>query len=201
VKIGRGSIYLRGHNLRVNNPSHRKDVQEKHRKIRSGRTLEELGHKPDCGCGPCRAKRGESLKQQGHPSDCNCMCCTNVWPHKSDCQCYCCKAKRGEYLGEGNPAWRGGTSFHPYPVEWNEQLRESIRERDGRVCQMPGCGKTEEENGEKLHIHHIDYDKSNLDEYNLISLCMPCHMTTNGNRRYWKLIFERIGQCLAAAAK
>jgi len=32
----------------------------------------------------------------------------------------------------------------------------------------------------------IDYNKENLEESNLISLCMPCHRKTNFNRDYWQ---------------
>ena len=34
-----------------------------------------------------------------------------------------------------------------------------IRERDGRNCQLCLC--TEEDNGQKLDVHHIHYDKKN----------------------------------------
>ena len=36
-----------------------------------------------------------------------------------------------------------------------------------------------------LYVHHIDYDKKNLDMNNLISLCNSCHTKTNYNREYW----------------
>ncbi len=81
--------------------------------------------------------------------------------------------------GNKNPNWIDGSS-NVYPPEWTEALREFIRERDGRVCQL--CAKTEKGNGQKLDIHHIDYNKDNCVEYNLISLCIPCHMKTNKNR-------------------
>lgn len=85
--------------------------------------------------------------------------------------------------GENNPSWKGGKSFEPYPIKWNNQLRESIRKRDNYKCQVCGC--TQEENNRKLDVHHIDYVKENLDPNNLISLCKPCHMKTNTNREYW----------------
>ena len=37
----------------------------------------------------------------------------------------------------------------------------------------------------KLDVHHIDYNKQNCKENNLISLCQNCHITTNGNRDFW----------------
>jgi len=65
---------------------------------------------------------------------------------------------------------RAGYSY-PYPKEWTEELRESIRERDGYICAL--CGKPKGER--KLCVHHVDRDKSNCDPANLISLCDPCH--------------------------
>lgn len=89
-----------------------------------------------------------------------------------------------------------GNSHAPYPLTFNNFLREQIRERDGRVCQL--CGLPEDQNftrkGElrKLDVHHIDYNKHNLDESNLISLCLKCHRFTNRNKReyYTKLFSE-----------
>jgi 5-methylcytosine-specific restriction endonuclease McrA len=80
---------------------------------------------------------------------------------------------RNQSVGENNPTWKDGISFVPYPVQFNIILKERIRNRDGRICQS--CGKTEEENGQSLDIHHVDYDKKNLSDENLISLCFSCH--------------------------
>jgi hypothetical protein len=85
--------------------------------------------------------------------------------------------------GERSPNWQGGISFYPYPIEWKESLRESIRERDGYTCQL--CGDHQDELDRRLHVHHIDYDKDNLNPENLISLCCSCHMKTNHNREDW----------------
>jgi len=85
--------------------------------------------------------------------------------------------------GENNYGWKGGKSNNPYPQEWNETLRDSIRCRDSYICQE--CGIHEDENNRKLDVHHIDYNKDNLNPDNLISLCRECHMKTNHNRDYW----------------
>lgn len=47
------------------------------------------------------------------------------------------------YTGEGNPFWKGGTSFEPYSPEFNEELKERIRQRDGYICQL--CGLSNED--------------------------------------------------------
>lgn len=93
--------------------------------------------------------------------------------------------------GEKNHFWRGGVSFEVYGVDWTEDLRESIRKRDSYVCQI--CGIHQDELGgyqRKLDVHHIDYDKRNLNPINLIILCRHCHNKTNFNRKYWIKYFN-----------
>ena len=73
-----------------------------------------------------------------------------------------------------------------YPMDWTDDLRESIRRRDGYVCQLCGIHQGELKGFiKKLDVHHIDYNKDNLDPDNLITLCKNCHMKTNYNRNYW----------------
>ena len=87
------------------------------------------------------------------------------------------KGKRSSRL-ESNGNWLGGKSFEPYGIEFNNILKENIKQRDGFVCMC--CYKKR-----VLSVHHIDYDKNNCKENNLISLCKSCHGITNGNRNYW----------------
>ena len=97
--------------------------------------------------------------------------------------------------GEGNPRWLGGITENPYPKEFNEELREKIRTRDNNTCQI--CKRInpdlELEIPRKLSVHHIDYDKSNHSDDNLISLCVSCHGKTNANREYWLGYFKNTG--------
>ena len=88
---------------------------------------------------------------------------------------------------EQHPRWLGGVSFEPYPVTFNNQLKEKIRCRDNYKCQI--CGIPELETGKRSDVHHIDYVKENINEINLISLCRLCHIKTNSNRDYWKQYF------------
>lgn len=76
----------------------------------------------------------------------------------------------------------------PYPQEFNSKLREKIRLRDNHKCQL--CGTPQKESIYKLSVHHIDYDKGNIDELDLITLCRSCHNKTNTNRKFWKAYFE-----------
>ena len=96
--------------------------------------------------------------------------------------------KYPQYSGANSPNWNGGSSFEPYGLEFNKELKAKIRARDNHECQL--CGL--KENG-KSHIpHHINYDKRDNREENLILLCGSHHSQTNYNRQYWINIFKRI---------
>ena len=86
-------------------------------------------------------------------------------------------------MRNGNPNWRGGKSRRGYLFEFNNILKEKIIKRDCSRCQE--CGKLQELNKRRLDIHHIDYNKNNNGEENLISLCSSCHTKTNFNRKDW----------------
>ncbi len=85
--------------------------------------------------------------------------------------------------------WRKGISFEPYGLEFNKKLKESIRERDNHRCQE--CFRHQSElrtvtgRKYKLHVHHIDFNKSNNSSENLISLCASCHGQTQYGRDEW----------------
>lgn len=95
--------------------------------------------------------------------------------------------------GKDNIAYVDGKSKEFYPSEFNNQLRLKIRKRDNYTCQK--CGITEEEHlmvyGQILGVHHIDYNKQNLKDDNLISLCRECNLRVNKNREYWKKHFQK----------
>lgn len=93
----------------------------------------------------------------------------------------------GMFVGANHPNWKGGISFEPYGIEFNEQLRKQTRKRDNFTCQE--CGFTEEQLGYTLCVHHIDYNKKNNSGDNLISLCRSCHAQTNFDRNDWKNYF------------
>jgi len=72
-----------------------------------------------------------------------------------------------------HPMWLGGISFIPYPVQFNDKLKEAIRSRDNYRCQI--CGRKQKDCYRKLDIHHIDFDKLNCNPTNLQSTCISCH--------------------------
>lgn len=84
---------------------------------------------------------------------------------------------------ERNPAWKGGISFEPYPRAFNKELKQEIRKRDRFRCQE--CFRHQDELGYQLPVHHIDFDKTNNDQHNLISLCRSCHIQTQFGRENW----------------
>ena len=94
---------------------------------------------------------------------------------------------------ENHPNWRGGTSFEPYCARFNEEFKEIVRERFGRVCFM--CQNTEEENGRKLSVHHVNYDKECMCsgvECEFVPLCKKCHNKTNYSRELWERLIINV---------
>jgi len=149
--------------------SHRmKEHWKKHKHPKKGK---KIPHPEDCGCPFCRASRGE-LVGEGNP-----------FYGKTHSEEY--RKWRSDFqLGENNPNWNGGSSYEKYPPEFNPILKRKIRKRDGQKCAV--CGKR------GRHVHHIDYDKYNCDESNLITLCGLCHGKTNSNREYWASFLSRV---------
>jgi 5-methylcytosine-specific restriction endonuclease McrA len=109
-----------------------------------------------------------------------CATCGDTFTVKKSLVDICCSWEcRVERLrGENHASWRGG-KLPNYAGDWQRQKRRA-RERDGNVCQR--CGKTAQENGENMSVHHIrpyrsfddPVEANRLD--NLESLCRNCHM-------------------------
>lgn len=139
-----------------------KEVRAKSRQVRLGVKLSNV-HKARIGKGNSGKKRSEKTKLKIG------------------------EASKGRNLGSKSPLWRGGISFEPYTTDWTETLRRSIRERDNYTCQMPGCNK--QQGDITFPVHHIDYNKSNSNPNNLVTLCRSCHTKTNYNREYYTALF------------
>lgn len=82
--------------------------------------------------------------------------------------------------GEDHARYSGGRTYNrdKYGVSWNEELRESIRERDNRTCQR--CGVKGHNLRNKLSVHHITPvselpEQEANDPDNLVALCPSCH--------------------------
>lgn len=101
-----------------------------------------------------------------------------------------CKGELNPMYGQGhkisglnNGAWNGGTSLQGYEG-FSKRKRELIRARDAYTCVL--CLKPGRD------VHHIDYDKANGDDANLITLCRSCHVKTNGHRQMWMMFLRRL---------
>jgi HNH endonuclease len=90
------------------------------------------------------------------------------------------------FSGERSPLWKGGERKY-YGPSWRA-ARRAVRLRD-RVCRR--CGKTPQENGAALEVHHLiafrefgveRHGEAN-DPSNLIALCLVCHRKIEGTRR------------------
>ena len=123
-----------------------------------------------------------------------CRDCRRETKHYYAKRCKSCACKY-KYLNhpEKNPFYVHGNSKAPYPLEFNDKLKEKIRKRDNYICQK--CSTTEEEHiliySYCLVIHHIDYDKMNCEEWNLITLCSQCNVRANFNRDYWENYYRK----------
>jgi len=84
-------------------------------------------------------------------------------------------------FGKKAPGYIHGMAYLPYPLEW-WKIRIEIRNKFNHKCII--CNK------KAKHVHHIDYNKKNCKEDNLILLCLKHHVRTNGNRDYWYAYFK-----------
>lgn len=120
--------------------------------------------------------------------DCDKEICYKTWKYGTKRCVKCAMKEYGKnHTGKNNGNYIDGKGNTPYPLEFNEELKLKIRQRDNYQCQ--NCGITEEEYliifGRVLDIHHIDYNKSNCNKNNLITLCNQCNIRANYNRDYW----------------
>ncbi len=90
--------------------------------------------------------------------------------------------------------WYGTIRYYEGPQyceKWTEELRERVRAYFGYRCAE--CGTPQ--NGSKLHVHHVWYNKRLCCDdtpRTLVPLCSSCHMKTNHNRDYWSEHFQAI---------
>ena len=98
--------------------------------------------------------------------------------------------KLAKQTGELNPNWKGGISFEPYCEKFDDDLKERVREFFGRCCYV--CGKNEKDNGRKLDVHHVTYNKDTCCDNSkplFVPLCKICHNKTLADREYWEEFF------------
>lgn len=92
------------------------------------------------------------------------------------------------HRGEKSVLWKGGISFLPYCPKFNKVFKEKIREKFNRECFL--CSKSEKDNGKKLSVHHVQYNKNcgcdDTLKCDYVPLCISCHSKTNNKREYWE---------------
>ena len=98
--------------------------------------------------------------------------------------------KLPEFTGKNAHNWKGGISYLPYCEKFDGNLKERVRDFFGRCCYV--CGKNEIDNGRKLDVHHVNYDKMvccNDVKPLFVPLCHSCHEKTLKDREYWEEFF------------
>jgi hypothetical protein len=73
---------------------------------------------------------------------------------------------------------------------FTRKIRQQVRQRDNNTCQV--CFMNENEHKIKLHVHHIDYDKTHNELCNLITVCRYCHGKIHGDEPKWKRILSKM---------
>ena len=103
-------------------------------------------------------------------------------------ECYRKHFNGAFFSGSNNGNWRGGKALS-YGPGW-KTIKAEIRSRDV-VCQ--GCGKTPEDNGRALDVHHLDPFRfsGNNSMDNLVALCRSCHMRADDHGRSGSAKFIR----------
>jgi hypothetical protein len=101
-------------------------------------------------------------------------------------------AHKGKKAGERNPAWKGGISFEPYCIKFNDEFKERVRAFFDYKCVE--CG--EEQSKKKLDIHHVNFRKDACCAADVtplfVPLCQSCHGKTNHNRIFWQYWFTQM---------
>lgn len=172
-------IKLRNGKLGDKNPAKREDVR-----LKIGKTTKER-----------LAKNDHPMKGRHHTDESKRKISQNNW-------------MKGR-IGNKSPHWLGDNITREYPLEFSRELKSKIRERDAfvsKVSECMFCGQTEEEhkkqyNNHRLTIHHIDYNKENNNEDNLITLCHTCNVRANSNREFNQKFYRRKIQQIGVLVK
>lgn len=66
-----------------------------------------------------------------------------------------------------------GEESGEYPAGWKELARQ-VKEAAGWKCER--CGVPHGNVPNVLTVHHLDFDKQNIELWNLAALCQRCHL-------------------------
>ena len=102
------------------------------------------------------------------------------------------ESHKGKFAGEKSWFWKGGLSFEPYCIKFNNEFRERVRAFFGYRCVE--CGVLQ--SVKKLSVHHVNFRKDSCcspDAPRLfVPLCKSCHSKTNHRREYWEHHFTEM---------
>jgi len=105
---------------------------------------------------------------------------------------------RTDIKGENSRWWKGGVSSIPYPQEFSSRLKSKIRQKYNHTCQSCGENLYRSARG---HVHHIDGDKSNCSEENLVLLCIHCHNAVHNEVSITNYMIEHLKTLLVLPEK
>jgi len=101
------------------------------------------------------------------------------------------RKNREGHSGCKSVMWKGGISFEPYCVKFNNEFKERVRAFFDYCCVECGTPQT----NVKLHIHHVNFNKQSCCDNTkpiFVALCHSCHSKTNYDREYWEQHFTEI---------
>lgn len=178
----------------------KKDSRKKTACVECGKIFDHYGDRILCSV-KCNAKYMSKMRLgENNPSykldkeiEQECLNCNEVFVytmsgrHKSRLPKYCTKECWDEFQKGKNRTLDGPACYGTkYPVAF-KKIKEKIRTRDNNQCIL--CSSTA--SGERrIPVHHVDYDKNNNEENNLVCLCERCHGLTNFNRTFWEILFK-----------
>jgi len=143
----------------------------------------------------CADKAKTLLHGPSHPlwnrEQIKCAICDSIFEREPNmnakyCSRECRDQANAQRIGSKHPLWTGGCL--PYSSEWNNKLKQQIRQRDGDCCII--CRMLVK--GSNGCVHHIDYNKKNCRHNNLVLLCRSCHTKTNTRRKSWVAILSDV---------
>jgi hypothetical protein len=85
--------------------------------------------------------------------------------------------------------WQGFVDNNEYCDKFDDECRESNREKYDRCCFL--CGKDELGENRRLSVHHVDMNKDqgcNDHEWKLVPLCRSCH--SKAHSKLWQARIE-----------
>jgi hypothetical protein len=119
------------------------------------------------------------------------------WRIKRAKNYFCSQSCNNKFrIGNKGRNYINGSSFKNYPIEFNSNLKNKILNRDENECAL--CHLNGKQHKIKYHkkltIHHIDYNKQNCKEDNLITLCLRHNSVVNKKeaRNRWIECFKII---------